>query len=80
MTLLHLITLLPGDNLSEKIKAYLIDNMRLTPNLKSLDEVMAYILSLQEHPGKGYEGQQASGKGAGERQGSSKQEIQMQDL
>ena len=39
--LLHLTTLLQGYNLSEKIKAHLIERMRLTPNIQSLDEIMA---------------------------------------
>ena len=43
--LFHLTTLLPGDNLSEKIKTHLIERMRLTPNIQSLDEIMAYILA-----------------------------------
>ena len=45
LALLHLMTMLPGDNLSEKIKAHLIEKMRLTPNIKSLEELLAYILS-----------------------------------
>ena len=45
--LLHLTTLLPGDALSEKVKDYLIEKMRLTPNIQSLEEIFAYIL-LQE--------------------------------
>ena len=32
--------LLPGDNLSEKIK-----RMRLTPNIQSLEKIIVYILS-----------------------------------
>ena len=41
MALLHLITLPPGD----KIKAHLIEKMRLTPNIECLDEVLVHILS-----------------------------------
>ena len=43
--LLHLITLLPSDPLSEKIEAYLMEKMRLTPYMSNLDEILAYILS-----------------------------------
>ena len=43
--LLHLTTLLPGDALSEKVKDYLIEKMRLTPNIQSLEEIFVYILS-----------------------------------
>ena len=43
--LLHLITLLQSDPLSKKIKAYLIEKIRLTPNISNLDEILAYILS-----------------------------------
>ena len=43
--LLHLTNLLPGDNLSEKVKAHLIEKMRLTPNIQSLEEIMTYFLS-----------------------------------
>ena len=42
---MRLTTLLPGDNLSEKVKAHLIEKMRLTPYIQSLKEIMAYILS-----------------------------------
>ena len=31
--------------MSEKIKAHLMERMRLTPNIQSLDEIMAYFLS-----------------------------------
>ena len=45
MALLHLVTLLPADPLSDKIKAYLVEKMRLQPNIVSLDEITAYVLS-----------------------------------
>ena len=44
-SLLHLTKLLPVDTLSEKIKAYLIERMRLVPNINSLDDVLTHILS-----------------------------------
>ena len=47
MSLLHLVTQLPSDPLSDKIKAYLVEKMRLQPNITSLEEVTAYILSLE---------------------------------
>ena len=45
MALLHLVTLLPADPLSDKIKAYLVEKMRLQPNIVSLDKITAYVLS-----------------------------------
>ena len=45
MALLHLVTLLPSDPLSDKIKAYLVEKMRITPNITSLDEITAFMLS-----------------------------------
>ena len=41
--LLYLLTLLPGDPLSEKIKAWLVEAMRVELNIKSLDKATAYI-------------------------------------
>ena len=41
--LLHLLILLPSDPLSEKIKRWLVEAMRLEPNIKSLEKVAAYI-------------------------------------
>ena len=40
---LHLMTLLPGDSLSEKIKEHLVEKKRLTPNIETLEEIFAYI-------------------------------------
>ena len=47
LVLLHLLILLPSDPLSEKVKSWLIEKMRLDPNISSLDEVGAYIQSQQ---------------------------------
>ena len=43
LVLLHLLILLPSDPLSEKIKSWLVEAMRLEPNIKSLYKVAAYI-------------------------------------
>ena len=45
LVLLHLLILLPADPLSEKVKSWLVEKMRLEPNINSLDEVGAYIQS-----------------------------------
>ena len=45
LVLLHLLILLPSDPLSEKIKSWLVEKMRQEPNIKSLDEMGAYIQS-----------------------------------
>ena len=45
MALLHLVTLLPSDPLRDRIKAHLVEKMRLEPNLTSLEEITTYILS-----------------------------------
>ena len=45
LVLLHLLILLPSDPLSEKVKSWLVEKMRLEPNINSLDEVGAYIQS-----------------------------------
>ena len=45
MSLLHLVTELPSDPLSDKIKAYLVEKMRIQPNITLLEEITAYILS-----------------------------------
>ena len=45
LALLHLVTLLPSDPLSDKIKAYLVEKMRLQPNITSLEEITAFVLS-----------------------------------
>ena len=45
LVLLHLLILLPSDPLYEKVKEWLVEKMRLEPNIKSLDEVGAYIQS-----------------------------------
>ena len=37
--------MLPSDPLSEKVKSWLVEKMRLEPNINSLDEVGAYIQS-----------------------------------
>ena len=42
--LLHLLTLLPSDPLSKKIKTYLVEKMGLTPNIDNLEKILAYIL------------------------------------
>ena len=47
--LLHLLILLPSDPLSEKLKAWLVEKMRLNPNIDNLDEVGAYILSQESN-------------------------------
>ena len=39
LVLLHLLILLPSDPLSEKVKSWLLEKMRLEPNIKSLDQV-----------------------------------------
>ena len=39
LALLHLLILLPDDPLSEKIKTWLVEKMRLKPNIDNLDEV-----------------------------------------
>ena len=41
--LLHLLTLLPSDPLSEKVKNWLVESMRVEPNIKSHDKAAAYI-------------------------------------
>ena len=41
--LLHLLTLLPSDPLSEKVKNWLVEAMRVEPNIKSLEKASAYI-------------------------------------
>ena len=43
LVFLHLLILLPSVPLSEKIKSWLVEKMRLEPNIKSLDQVAAYI-------------------------------------
>ena len=45
MALLHLVTLLPSDPFSDRIKAHLVEKMRLQPNITSLEEITTYILS-----------------------------------
>ena len=45
LALLHLVTLLPADPLSDRIKAHLVETMRLEPNLTSLESVTTFILS-----------------------------------
>ena len=45
LALLHLVTLLPADPLSDRIKAHLVETMRLEPNLTSLEAVTTFILS-----------------------------------
>ena len=45
LVLLHLLILLPSDPLSEKVKSWLVEKMRLEPNISSLDKVGAYIQS-----------------------------------
>ena len=41
--LLHLLTLLPSDPLSEKVKTWLVEAMRVEPNIKTLEKASAYI-------------------------------------
>ena len=43
LVLLHLLTLLPSDPLSEKVKNWLVESMRIEPNIKILDKAAAYI-------------------------------------
>ena len=43
LVLLHLLTLLASDPMSEKIKSWMVESMRVEPNIKSLDKVTAYI-------------------------------------
>ena len=45
MAILHLVTLLPSDPLSDRIKAHLVERMRVQPNISSLEEITTYILS-----------------------------------
>ena len=45
LALLHLVTLLPADPLSDRIKAHLVEKMRIEPNITSLEEITTYILS-----------------------------------
>ena len=45
LDLAPLTTRLPGDALSEKVKEYLIEKMRLTLNIQTLEEVFAYMQS-----------------------------------
>ena len=45
LSLLHLVTLLPSDVLSEKVKTHIVECLRVTPNITSLEEIMTYILS-----------------------------------
>ena len=47
LSLLHLVTELPSDTLSDKIKTYLVEKMRIQPNISSLEEVTTYILSIE---------------------------------
>ena len=47
LSLLHLVTELPSDALSDKIKTYLVEKMRIQPNISSLEEVTTYILSIE---------------------------------
>ena len=41
--LLHLFTLLPSDPLSEKVKTWLVEAMRVEPNIKTLEKASVYI-------------------------------------
>ena len=41
--LLHLLTLLPSDPLSEKVKNWLVEAMRVEPNIKTLEQASVYI-------------------------------------
>ena len=43
LVLLHLLTLLPSDLLSEKVKTWLVESMRVEPNIKTLEKASAYI-------------------------------------
>ena len=45
MALLHLVTLLPSDPLSDRIKAHLVEKMRLQPSITLLEDITTYILS-----------------------------------
>ena len=45
MSLLHLVTLLPSEVLNDRIKAHVVESMRVQPNITSLEEIMTYILS-----------------------------------
>ena len=45
LSLLHLVTLLPSDVLSEKVKTHIVESLRITPNITSLEEILTYILS-----------------------------------
>ena len=49
LVLFHLLILLPSDTLSEKIKSWLVEKMRSQPNIKSLEEVSAYIQSEESY-------------------------------
>ena len=41
--LLRLLTLLPSDPLSEKVKSWSVESMIVEPNVKSLDKASVYI-------------------------------------
>ena len=41
--LLHLLTLLPNDPLSEKVKNWPVEAMRVEPNIKSQEQATVYI-------------------------------------
>ena len=43
LVLLHLLTLLPSDPVAEKVKNYLVEAMRVEPNIKSLDQATGFI-------------------------------------
>ena len=62
--MLHLLILLPSDPLSEKVKSWLVEKMRLNPNISKLDEVGAYILSQESDyvARKGTGGQEKASK------------------
>ena len=43
LILLHLLTLLPSDPVAEKVKNYLVETMRVEPNIKSLEKATVFI-------------------------------------
>ena len=61
LVLLHLLTLLPSDPLSEKVKTWLVESMRVEPNIKTLEKASAYIQQ-QESDSIAYKGVQEDKK------------------
>ena len=45
--LLHLVTLLPHDPISDRVRDFLIEKMRITPNIDLLDETFTFVYNLE---------------------------------